>query len=59
MLNFLNSRYRRIHARHNFPYSDPSFKGNVPVTLIVILCTSVDYIEEAKISALFAERFAV
>jgi len=58
MLNFLNSRYRYIRARHNLPYSQHDVQGNTPVTSIVIPCAGEDYVEEAKLSALFAERFA-
>lgn len=58
MLNFLNPRYRHIRARHNLSYSQAEAQGSVPVTSIVIPCTGADFIEEAKLSALFAERFA-
>lgn len=58
MLNFLNSRYRHIRARHNLPYTQPDVQGEVPVTSVVIPCTGADYIEEATLSARFAERFA-
>lgn len=58
MLNFLNPQFRRIRARHNLPYSRPDVQGAIPVTSIVIPCTGEDYIEEAKLSALFAARFA-
>nr|MBA2817702.1 Glycosyltransferase involved in cell wall biosynthesis [Candidatus Pantoea persica] len=58
MLNFLNSRFRYIRARHNLPYSRPDVQVETLVTSIVIPCTGEDYIEEAKLSALFAARFA-
>ena len=58
MLNFFNPRYRHIRARHNLPYERQDVQGNTPVTSIVIPCAGEDYVEEAKLSALFAERFA-
>ncbi|HAB25514.1 MAG: hypothetical protein E7J63_12875 [Pantoea sp.] len=58
MLNFLNPRFRRVRARHNLPYAQSDVQGTIPVTSIVIPCTGEDYVEEAKLSALFAERFA-
>jgi len=58
MLNFLNPRFRHVRARHNLPYAQSDVQGAIPVTSIVIPCTGEDYIEEAKLSALFAERFA-
>lgn len=59
MFKFLNARYRHITARHNIPYSSlaPSSKS-VPVTSVVIPCTGADYVEEALLSATFAERYA-
>lgn len=59
MLKFLNARYRHITARHNIPYASltPSAKS-IPVTSVVIPCTGADYIEEALLSATFAERYA-
>lgn len=59
MFKFLNARYRHIRARHNIPYASLSPSANsVPVTSVVIPCTGADYIEEALLSATFAERFA-
>lgn len=59
MFNFLNARYRHIKARHNIPYASLSPSSvSVPVTSVVIPCTGADYIEEALLSATFAERFA-
>lgn len=58
MFNFLNPRYRHIRARHNLPYDQAGVQGDVTVTSVVIPCTGADYIEEAKLSATFAARFA-
>lgn len=58
MFNFLNPRYRHIRARHNLPYDQTGVQGDVTVTSVVIPCTGADYIEEAKLSATFAARFA-
>ena len=59
MFEFLNARYRHIRARHNIPYASlPASAKSVPVTSVVIPCTGEDYIEEALLSATFAERFA-
>ncbi|ORM54406.1 hypothetical protein HA41_05295 [Pantoea conspicua] len=58
MFNFLNPRYRHIRARHNLPYDQAGVQGDVTVTSVVIPCTGADYIEEAKLSASFAARFA-
>lgn len=59
MFNFLNARYRHITARHNIPYASltPSAQS-VPITSVVIPCTGADYVEEALLSATFAERYA-
>ncbi|MEM6162432.1 hypothetical protein AAH446_18085 [Erwinia sp. P6884] len=58
MFEFLNAQYRHIRARHNIAYQNRDVQGEVPVTSVVIPCTGVDFIEEAKLSALFAARFA-
>ncbi|WP_380184183.1 hypothetical protein [Kalamiella sp. sgz302252] len=58
MFEFLNPRFRHIRARHNISYQQRDVQGNIPVTSIVIPCTGADFIEEAKLSALFAARFA-
>ncbi|WP_264289657.1 hypothetical protein [Duffyella gerundensis] len=58
MFKFLNSHYRHIRSRHNIPYTQPDAQGNVPVTSVVIPCTGADFIEEAQLCALFAERYA-
>lgn len=59
MFKFLNSRYRHITGRHNIPYAtlSPNEK-RVAVDSVVIPCTGADYIEEALLSATFAERYA-
>ncbi|WP_428944538.1 hypothetical protein ACQK5W_18830 [Pantoea sp. FN060301] len=58
MFEFLNAQYRHIRARHNIAYQNRDVQGEIPVTSVVIPCTGVDFIEEAKLSALFASRFA-
>lgn len=58
MFEFLNPRFRHIRARHNISYQQPEVQGAVPVTSVVIPCTGADFVEEARLSALFASRFA-
>lgn len=58
MFEFLNPQFRHIRARHNLAYQQKEVQGQVPVTSIVIPCTGADFVEEAKLSALFASRFA-
>lgn len=58
MFEFLNPRFRHIRARHNISYQQHDVQGKIPVTSVVIPCTGADFIEEAKLSALFASRFA-
>ncbi|WP_034918436.1 glycosyltransferase family A protein [Erwinia sp. 9145] len=56
MFEFMKPHFRYIRSRHNLPYE--SARGNIPVTSVVIPCTGEDFIAEAKLSALFASRFA-
>ncbi|WP_039057934.1 hypothetical protein [Enterobacter sp. Bisph1] len=59
MFKFLNSRYRHLTGRHNIPYASLSQdEKRVAVDSVVIPCTGADYIEEALLSAMFAERYA-
>ncbi|MEI2267548.1 hypothetical protein [Erwinia sp. CGal63] len=58
MFEFLNPRFRYIRARHNLSYQQRDVQGDIAVTSIVIPCTGADFVEEAKLSALFASRFA-
>ncbi|WP_345829662.1 hypothetical protein AAGR22_00430 [Erwinia sp. HDF1-3R] len=58
MFEFLKPHFRQIRARHNIPYQQSEVQGAIPVTSVVIPCTGVDFIEEAKLSALFSARFA-
>ncbi|CAI8710712.1 hypothetical protein [Kosakonia quasisacchari] len=59
MFKFLNSRYRHISGRHNIPYDTlSSDEKRVAVDSVVIPCTGEDYIDEALLSATFAERYA-
>ncbi|WP_312690135.1 hypothetical protein [Kosakonia sp.] len=59
MFKFLNARYRHITSRHNLPYrSLPASDKRIAVDSVVIPCTGVDFVEEALLSATFAERFA-
>ncbi|HHZ8496333.1 TPA: hypothetical protein ACWMK0_003854 [Enterobacter mori] len=59
MFKFLNARYRHITGRHNIPYASlPVTRDLVAVDSIVIPCTGADFVEEALLSATFAERYA-
>lgn len=59
MFKFLNTRYRHITGRHNIPYSSLHLTGELAtVDSIVIPCTGADFVEEALLSATFAERYA-
>ena len=59
MFKFLNARYRHITGRHNIPYSSLPVTGALAaVDSIVIPCTGADFVEEALLSATFAERYA-
>lgn len=58
MFKFLDPQFRHIRSRHNLPYQHNAVQGSIPVTSIVIPCSGADYVEEAKLSALFASRFA-
>ena len=59
MFKFLNARYRHITGRHNIPYASlPVTRELVAVDSIVIPCTGADFVEEALLSATFAERYA-
>ncbi|WP_410012732.1 hypothetical protein ACL2XG_15470 [Sodalis sp. RH24] len=60
MFEFLNAKYRHIVRRHNIAYDekrDASLPW-VPVTSVVIPSVGEDYIEEAMLSATFAQRYA-
>ena len=58
MFEFLKPQFRYIRSRHNLSYQQKAVQGSIPVTSIVIPCTGADFVEEAKLSALFASRFA-
>jgi hypothetical protein len=58
MFKFLNARYRHITGRHNIPYSSSRDGRAAAVDSIVIPCTGADFVEEALLSATFAERYA-
>lgn len=58
MLEFLKPQFRYIRSRHNLSYQQKEVQGSVPVTSVVIPCTGADFVEEARLSALFASRFA-
>ncbi len=58
MFRFLTPQYRYIQSRHNIPYNRRDVQGTTPVTSVMIPCTGEDYIEEAQLSAQFAERYA-
>lgn len=58
MFEFLKPQFRYIRSRHNLPYQQKEVQGSVPVTSVVIPCTGADFVEEARLSALFASRFA-
>lgn len=60
MFEYLNAKYRHIVRRHNIAYDEkaPSDMAGVPVTSVVIPSVGVDYIEEAMLSATFAQRYA-
>ncbi|EOI5729003.1 hypothetical protein ACMS09_002459 [Cronobacter malonaticus] len=59
MFKFLNPRYRHVSSRHNIPYSEAATGAKtIPVTSVVIPCTGSDFIDEGKLSAEFAARFA-
>lgn len=59
MFEFFDPQFRYIRSRHNLSYQNKEVQGKIPVTSIVIPCTGADYVEEAKLSALFASRFAL
>lgn len=60
MFEILNAKYRHIIRRHNIAYDGKNLTEppQLPVTSVVIPSVGEDYIEEATLSATFAQRYA-